>query len=126
MIKVDVEGFDAAALWALRGTIEAGRPPLIKIEYEAPAVRGTSGCDNAGLMRWLYSLGYAAYGFGHGDPITLAEWEETIIPMLLAGKGEELARDHKLPSVRELYLVHEDAPVPAVMNSDGPGGRAPV
>lgn len=126
MIKVDVEGFDAAALWALRGTIEAGRPPLIKIEYEAPRVRGTSGCDNAGLMRWLYSLGYSAYAFGHGDPLTLEEWETRIIPMLLDGKGEELSRDHKLPSVRELYLVHKDAPVPAVMESDGPAGRAPV
>jgi FkbM family methyltransferase len=130
LIKVDVEGFDGAALWALRGMIEQGRPPLIKIEYEAPRVRGTSGCDNVGLMRWLYSLGYAAYGFGHGHPLTLEEWEEKIIPYLLEGKSDELAKEHKLPVLRELYIVHKDAPVPAAMDSDGPKGgkksRAPV
>jgi FkbM family methyltransferase len=130
LIKVDVEGFDGAALWALRGMIEQGRPPLIKIEYEAPRVRGTSGCDNVGLMRWLYSLGYAAYGFGHGHPLTLEEWEEKIIPYLLEGKSDELAKEHKLPVLRELYIVHKDAPVPAAMDSDGPQGgkksRAPV
>ena len=128
IVKVDVEGFDGAALWALRGMIEVGRPPLIKIEYEAPRVKGTSGCDNVLLMRWLYSLGYSAYGFGHGHPLTLQEWEEKIIPMLLAGKSDELAKEHKLPVLRELYLVHVDAPVPAVMESDGPneGKRAPI
>jgi FkbM family methyltransferase len=58
IVKVDVEGFDAAALWALRGAIEVGRPPLIKVEYAAGDVKGTSGCDNVELIKWLYDLGY--------------------------------------------------------------------
>jgi len=66
IVKVDVEGFDAAALWALRGAIEAGRPPLIKVEYEAGGVKGTSGCDNVELIRWLYDLGYLGCALGGG------------------------------------------------------------
>ena len=128
-IKVDVEGFDAAALYSLRGLIETSLPPLIKAEYMPSDVRGTSGCDNVGLMRWLYSLGYVAYAPGLKRPLTLADWEEHIIPHLLEGKAEELHKEHTLPPVKELYLVHKDALVPGVMESDGPKGgpgRGPV
>lgn len=125
-LKTDVEGFDAAALWALRGTIEAGRPPLIKVEYEPHAIRGRSGCDNVGLMRWLYGLGYAAYGFGQAKPFTLEQWETIIIPLILAGKADDVHEKHDLPVVRELYLVHEAAKVPAVIGADSKAGKSPV
>ena len=127
MLKVDVEGFDAAALHSLRGLIEVGRPPLIKVEYVPRDVRGTSGCDNVGMMRWLYSLGYEAYAFGLKRPLTLVEWEEHIIPLMLEGKSEELHEKHDLPPVKELYMVHADAPTPAVMEySSGKAGASPV
>ena len=109
VVKVDVEGYDAAALWSLRGAIEAGRPPLIKVEYVAGDVRGVSGCDNAAMMRWFYSLGYTGRALGVKEPLTLAQWEELIIPLLLEGKMQELHEQHKIPQVRELYMVHEDA-----------------
>lgn len=127
VLKVDVEGFDAAALYSLRGFIEVGRPPLIKIEYVPGDVRGTSGCDNVGLIKWLYSLGYSAYAFGFKRPFTLEEWEQHVIPHLLEGKAEELHKEHDLPPVKELYLVHEDSPVPAVMEyASEKGGASPV
>jgi FkbM family methyltransferase len=164
IVKVDVEGFDAAALWALRGAIEEGRPPLIKVEYAAGDVKGASACDNVELIRWLYDLGYLGCActtppppptpalppfppylcgdgaphplfpapappsiprpdaFGYGKPISLEMWEDNIIPLLLEGKQSELHEKHKMPIMRELYMVHEDAPVPAVMDSDGPKG----
>ncbi len=53
-------------------------------------------------------------------------WEDIIIPLLLDNKQEELSTTHKFPQMRELYMVHEDAPVPLVMNSDGPAGRGTV
>ena len=36
-------------------------------------------------------------------------WEGTIIPLLLEGKQSELHEKHKMPVMRELYMVHEDA-----------------
>ena len=67
-----------------------------------------------------------ADAFGYGKPISLEMWEDNIIPLLLAGKQSELHEKHKMPIMRELYMVHEDAPVPAVMDSDGPAGRGTV
>jgi len=109
VVKVDVEGFDAAALWSLRGAIEAGRPPLVKVEYVAGDVKGVSGCDNVALMKWLYGLGYRGRAMGMPEPLSLAQWEDVIIPLLLEGKMGELHEKHKIPQVRELYMVHEDA-----------------
>ena len=109
VVKVDVEGFDAAALWSLRGAIEVGRPPLIKVEYMAGDVKGTSGCDNVGLLRWFYGLGYRGRVMGMREALTLAQWEEVVIPLLLEGKMQELHEQHKIPQVRELYMVHESA-----------------
>lgn len=125
ILKVDVEGYDAVALWALRGTIEVGRPPLIKVEYTPDAVVGTCKCDPARMMRWLYGLGYAAYSPGIKRALTLEDWEGAILPLSLAHKWDELTA-RGLQPVRELYLVHESAPVPAVMNAAGPGGVGPV
>ncbi len=88
-----------------------GRPPLIKVEYVAGDVKGVSGCDNGGLLRWFYSLGYQGRLFGVKEPLTLQQWEDVIIPLLLAGKMQELHEVHKIPQVRELYMVHEDADV---------------
>ena len=45
---------------------------------------------------------------------------------MLDGKQDELYEKHKFPPMRELYMVHEDAPVPAVMESEGPGGKGTV
>jgi hypothetical protein len=104
----------ARALWALRGAIEAGRPPLIKIEYEAPRVRGTSGCDNVALMRWLYSLGYSTYNYDVGRPITLEEWERDIIPGIKPGQGLPPGTTPEQAAIlrpQELFLVHKLAKV---------------
>ena len=105
VIKVDVEGFDAAALWSMRGAIEVGLPPMIKVEYSVGDVKGISGCDNQKLIEWLYDLGYQGRVMGKKEPLTLKQWKKTIIPLLLEGKMEELHKTHDIPVVRELYMM---------------------
>ncbi len=114
IVKVDVEGFDAAALWALRGAIEEGRPPLIKVEYEAGGVKGTSGCSNVELIRWLYDLGYLGCACAptpraprrlpaphHPRPATALLFHARAHPQTPLGTGSPLAwRCGRAPSSR--------------------------
>ena len=94
-VKIDVEGYDAVALWSLRGVIEAGLPPLIKLEFISIAVaaggpKAPGDCSAVGLLRWLYGLGYHAYIPGVHRPVEIDETEINILPLMMADRFEEL------------------------------------
>jgi hypothetical protein len=81
-------------------------------------------CRGSELLRWLYGLGYHAYTPGVKRPLELKEWEETILPLLLASDFETLQQKHGIPRIVELLAVHDTAPVPAIIGAPGPGGAA--
>ena len=71
-------------------------------------------CRGSELLRWLYGLGYHAYATGVKHPLELTEWETIILPLLLNGEFDKLQKDHGIPRIVELMVVHDSAPVPAI------------
>lgn len=105
--------------------LQIGLPPLLKIEFTGIAGDYVSlQCRGSEMLRWLYGIGYHAYVTNVNRPLELAEWESFILPLLLDGDFETLSKRHGIPRIVELMLVHDNAPVPAVIGATGPGGRA--
>jgi hypothetical protein len=132
-MQIDVEGYDAAALWGLRRVVEAALPPILKLEFALGDVNGTSGCDVIALLRWAYGLRYSAYSLGwpathppSDRAYTLADFETLIVPSIITGKDAPLRAAGVPWFMGELLFVHDTAPVPAVFKITGPGGRSPV
>jgi hypothetical protein len=129
-LQIDVEGYDAAALWGLRHVVEAGLPPLLKIEFAYGDVNRTSGCNVSAMLRWAYGLGYAAYSLGwpagHDRAYTLADLLDLVLPAIVTGDDERMRAAGVPPFSGDLKLVHSSAPVPAVLKATGPSGRSPV
>jgi hypothetical protein len=121
--QVDVEDYDGQVMHGLRRVIELGLPPLIKIEFMGIAGDYVSlQCRGSGLLRWLYGLGYHAYTPGVRRPLEMQEWEDVILPLLLQSDFETLQKKHGIPRIVELMVVHDSAPVPAIIGAPGPGG----
>lgn len=130
-VKIDVEGFEAMAFASARRLLEEGRPPIIKVEMAASlwADADFGGCDLPALLRYLYGLGYAGYMHDLKRPLTLADWTGTILPAHTGGRMTHEQSREGITAIREAFFVHVNAPVPRVLDSDGPTGspgRAPV
>jgi hypothetical protein len=66
IVKVDVEGYDAAALHSLRRLFEGGvneRPVAFTSEFYPQAVLYYSKCDVERVIQYFYSLGYKYDGY---------------------------------------------------------------
>jgi hypothetical protein len=105
---------------------------MLKMEFvESDIV--SRGCNPVEFLRWIYGLGYHAYSSGAPFPWKLTVLEELVLPARKQpGPIREAAESslRKLgttwEALKELMLVHDSRPVPAVFDTYGPGGRAPV
>ena len=75
------------------------------------------------MMRYLYGLGYYTYMHDLSRPIELHEWTDEIIPLMVGVDGRGFSgKRTKVHSIKEVFIIHKDVPIPLILNSTGPPG----
>ena len=65
------------------------------------------------------------YALGMDHPLSLAEWDE-LLPLVEASDDAGRKARFGISEMHDVWVVHDTAPVPAIVGIVGPGGRATV